>query len=93
MTHRTMSECFTMEQHLAPSSIVECSLIVWWVGSIPHDEPIDLFPIPASAPRLCVCYPVCGMVHIKDLLLLIKKNSSSSSNRLNCQLNQKSLVC
>ena len=29
--------------------------------------PIELFLVPASAPRLvsCMCYPVCGMVHIK----------------------------
>ena len=42
--------------------------------------PIELFLVPASAPRLgnkgCgMCYPVCGMVHIKEPLLLIGKSS------------------
>ena len=32
---------------------VEYLLIVWWItGSIPHDGPIELFLIPASAPLL-----------------------------------------
>ena len=40
--------------------------------------PIELFLVPASAPRLVIkgrgmCYPVCGMVHIKEPLLLIDK--------------------
>ena len=26
----------------------------------------------------CMCYPVCGMVHIKDVLLLIGKSSLCS---------------
>ena len=42
--------------------------------------PIELFLVPASAPRLVnkgrgMCYPVCGMVHIKEPLLLIGKSS------------------
>ena len=43
--------------------------------------PIELFLVQASAPRLVynkdrgMCYPVCGMVHIKDPLLLIGKSS------------------
>ena len=41
-------------------------------------EPIELFLIPASAPRLVykgcgMCYPLCGMMHIKEPLLLIGK--------------------
>ena len=40
------------------------------------DGPIELFLIPPSAPQLYnkgrgMCYPVCGMVHIKEPLLLI----------------------
>ena len=27
-----------------------------------------------------MCYPVCGMVHIKDFLLLIKKSSLCSGS-------------
>ena len=37
-------------------------------------EPIGLFLLPASVPRL-VYYPVCGMMHIKEPLLLIGKSS------------------
>ena len=42
--------------------------------------PIELFLVPASAPRLvyqrpCMCYPVCGIMHIKEPLLLIGKSS------------------
>ena len=40
--------------------------------------PIELFLVPASAPRLTkvvVCYPVCGMMHIKEPLLLTGKSS------------------
>ena len=35
--------------------------------------PIQLFLIPASAPRLC--YPVCGMMHIKEPWMLIGKST------------------
>ena len=43
-------------------------------------EPIELFLVTASAPRLVyngcgMCYHVCGMVHIKEPLLLIVKSS------------------
>ena len=42
--------------------------------------PIELFLVPASAPQLvnkgrCMFYPICGMVHIKEPLLLIGKSS------------------
>ena len=54
-------------------------MVRWIVGSITHGEPIELFLVPASAPR-CVNkgrgmnYPVSGMVHIKDPFLLNGKN-------------------
>ena len=42
--------------------------------------PIELFLVPASVHDWCnkgrgMCYPVCGMVHIKEPLLLIEKSS------------------
>ena len=42
--------------------------------------PIELFLVPASALQLCnkgrgMCYPVFGMMHIKEPLLLIGKSS------------------
>ena len=55
-------------------------MVRWVVGSFLHGGPIELFLIPASAPLLgnksCgMCYPVCGMMHIKEPLLLIGKSS------------------
>ena len=42
-----------------------------WSGSI------ELFLVPANAhdKGRGMCYPVCGMVHIKEPLLLIEKSS------------------
>ena len=52
--------------------------------------PIELFLVPACAPRLVslarvnkglgMCYPVCGMMHIKEPLLLIGKSSPCSGS-------------
>ena len=47
---------------------------------VPHGEPMDVFHVPAVLYDWCnkgrgVCYPVCGMVHIKEPLLLIGKSS------------------
>ena len=55
-------------------------MVRWVVGSILHGGPIELFLIPASAPRICVSkavvsYSLCGMMHIKEPLLLIGKSS------------------
>ena len=53
----------------------------WVVGSILHDGPIELFLVPVTVLHdWCnkgrgMCYLVCGMVHIKELLLLIRKSS------------------
>ena len=61
--------------------------------------PIELFLIPASAPRLCnkgrgLCYPVCGMVHIKEPLLLIDKSSLCGGSRFPFSLSEWSLnIC
>ena len=52
-------------------------MVRWVVGSILHGGPIELFLV-----RQCsttgitgrgMCYPVCGMSHIKELLLLIER--------------------
>ena len=44
-----------------------------------YGRPIELFLVPASASQFSVTktsvYPVCRMVHIKDSLLLIRKNT------------------
>ena len=43
-------------------------------------DPLSYFSFQPVLHDLCnkghgMCYPVCGMVHIKDLLLLIEKSS------------------
>ena len=56
----------------------------WVIGSIPHGGPIELFLV---SPVLHywynkghgMCYPVCGMMHIKEPLLLIGKSSPCGS--------------
>ena len=61
--------------------MVEHPLIVWRVvGSITHGGSIQLYVILPSAIQMYnkgygMYYPVCGMVHIKEPLLLIKKIS------------------
>ena len=68
------------------------------VRSIPHGGPIELFLISAGAPQLVnkgygMYYPVCGMVHIKNCLLLIKKSSPcSGGSRFNLLLSVGSFV-
>ena len=64
------------------SSEVERSLMVRWVvGSILHGvDPLSYFSFQPVLHDLCnkgcgMCYPVCGMVHIKEPLLLIDKSS------------------
>ena len=64
------------------SSEVERSLMVRWVvGSILHGvDPLSYFSFQPVLMYWCnkgrgMCYPVCGMVHIKEPLLLIDKSS------------------
>ena len=57
------------------NSEVEHTLMVRWVvGSIHRGGPIELFHDWCNIGR-GMCYPVCGMVHIKEPLLLIDKSS------------------
>ena len=64
------------------------------VGSIPHEL------VPASIPQLVnkghgMCYPVFGMVHVKDLMLLIRNIVAAAaplSHYLN-DPNHKSFEC
>ena len=60
------------------SSEVECSLMVQWVvRSILHGvDPLSYFSFQPVLHDWCnKGYPVCGMVHIKEPLLLIDKSS------------------
>ena len=61
------------------------------------DGPIELFLVPASAPRWCnigrgMCYPVCGMVHIKEPLMLIGKSSLCGGSGVPFSLSEWSLT-
>ena len=61
--------------------MVERPLMVrCFVRWIPHDGIIELFFVPVSASQWHnksrrMCHPVCGMVHMKDPLVLIEKVS------------------
>ena len=70
------------ERKARRSSEVERSLMVRWVvGSILHVvDPLSYFSFQPVLHDWCnkgrdMCYPVCGMVHIKEPLLLIDKSS------------------
>ena len=47
-------------------------MVQWVVGSILHGGPIELFLVPAKTGVT----KACGMVHIKEPLLLIRKSKS-----------------
>ena len=58
---------------------------------------IEIFLVPASAPRCCnkgrgMYYPVCGMVHIKEPLLLIDKSSLCGGSGFSFSLSEWSLT-
>ena len=56
-------------------------MVRWVVGSILHGGPIEIFLVTASGPKgRGMCYPVCGMMHIKEPLLLIGKSSPSGGS-------------
>ena len=48
-------------------------MVRWIVGSIVHDGPIELFLVPATTGVTKAV--ICGMVHIKEPLLLIGKRN------------------
>ena len=62
--------------------MVECLLIAQWIiGSIPHCGPIELFLYqPVFHKGYGMCYPISGMVHIKDPVLLIRKSNPCSGD-------------
>ena len=81
------------------SSEVEHSLMVRWVvGSILHGvDPLSYFSFQPVLHDWCnkgcgMCYPVCGMVHIKEPLLLIDKSSLCGDSGFPLSLSEWSLT-
>ena len=81
------------------SSEVERSLMVRWVvGSILHGvDPLSYFSFQPVLHDWCnkgrgMCYPVCGMVHIKEPLLLIGKSSLCGGSGFPFKLSEWSLT-
>ena len=81
-TKKTYAVFFKTIHGARCSSVVECPLMVRWViGSIPRE--LILFPTSAAllVNKRDLCFPVCGMVYVKDPFLLVGNiNPYSSSN-------------
>ena len=82
------------ERDVAPE--VESRLMVRWVvGSVLHGvDPLSYFsfqPVLHDKGR-GMCYPVCGMVHIKEPFLLIDKSSLCGASGLPFSLSEWSLT-
>ena len=79
--------------------IAPCSLMVRWVvGSILHGvDPLSYFSFQPVLHDWCnkgrgMCYLVCGMVHIKEPLLLIDKSSLCGDSGFPFSLSEWSLT-
>ena len=99
VTRCTFKRMYTTYDGARRSSEVERSLMVRWVvGSILHR--VDLLSYFSFQPVLhdwCnkgrgMCYPVCGMVHIKEPLLLIDKSSLCGGSGFPFSLSEWSLT-
>ena len=89
----TATRLYFMERDVAPWS--ERSLVVRWVvGSILHSLPLSYFSFQPVLYDWCnkgrgISYPVSGMVHIKQTLLLIgKSNPCSGGSRFPLSLSE-----
>ena len=86
---------FSLFSGAGGSSEVERSLMVRWVvGTILHGvDPLGYFSFQPVIHDWCnkgrgMCYPVCGMVHIKEPLLLIDKSSLCGGSRFAFSLSE-----
>ena len=89
----------TRNSSMGHSSEVERSLMVRWVvGSILHGvDPLSYFSFQPVIPYWCnkdrgMRYPVCGMVYIKEPLLLIDKSSLCGGSGFPFSLSEWSLT-
>ena len=90
---------FILHKGAGRGSEVERSLMVRWVvGSIIHGvDPLSYFSFQPVLHDWCnkgcgMCYPVCGMVHIKEPLLLIGKSSLCGGSGFPFSLSEWSLT-
>ena len=73
-------------------------MVRWVVGSILHGvDPLSYFSFQPVLHNWCnkghgMCYPVCGMVHIKEPLLLINKSSLCGGSGFPFSLSEWSLT-
>ena len=73
-------------------------MVQWVVGSILHGvDPLSYFSFQPVLHDWCnngrgMCYPVCGMVHIKEPLLLIGKSSPCGVSGLPLSLSEWSFI-
>ena len=73
-------------------------MVRWVVGSILHGvDPLRYFSFQSELHDWCnkgrgMCYPVCGMVHIKEPLLLIDKSSLCGGSGFPFSLSEWSLT-
>ena len=73
-------------------------MVRWVVGSILHEvDPLNYFSFHPVLHVWCnkgrgMCYPVCGMVHIKEPLLLIDKSSLCGDSGFPFSLSEWSLT-
>ena len=88
-----------IQQGAGHISEVERSLMVRWVvGSILHGvDPLSYFSFQPVLHDWCnkcrgMCHPVCGMVHIKEPLLLIDKSSLCGGSGFPFSLSEWSLT-
>ena len=89
----------SIQQGAGRSSEVERSLMVRWVvGSILHGvDPLSYFSFQPMLHDWCnkgrgMCYPVCGMVDIKEPLLLIDKSGLCGGSGFPFSLSEWSLT-
>ena len=92
-------KCLFPTKGAGRSTEVERSLMVRWVvGSILHGvDPLSYFSFQPVLHDWCnkargMCYPVCGMVHIKEPLLLIDKSSLCGGSGFPFSLSEWSLT-
>ena len=73
-------------------------MVRWVVGSILYGvDPLRYFSFQPVLNDWCnkdcgICYPVCGMVHIKEPLLLIEKSSPCGISGFPLSLSERSFT-